>query len=170
MMLHYRIKCHQRSAKISCKTAANTSPVAATSLLNSCTGKHHTLPASNSTILSLLCALGHVNLLSDAWNDLCSEALNTLLHAALPAADASLLNFAAGGVVQFQDDDRGWRHVGWQCFWLFCICWVHIIEQQRNFTKHMWIVMLFAKCSRIEKLTIVITVRWSSSCDPGRYA
>ena len=60
--------------------------------------------------------LGHVNLLSDARSDSCSKALNTLLQELLYTADASLQNFAAVGVVHFQDDNRGRRHVGRQCF------------------------------------------------------
>jgi len=45
--------------------------------------------------------------------------LNTLLHEATHAADASLQNFTAVGVVRFQDNDRGRRKLDDNVFGCF---------------------------------------------------
>jgi len=49
----------------------------------------------------------------------------------------------AESVVPFQHDNKTTDVVlNEMVFWLFCMCWVHIVLKQRHFTKHVWIRML----------------------------
>ena len=96
-------------------------------------------------------ALGRVNLLSNAWSDSRSRRI------------AAKLRCSWRGSVS------RWRQRQTPCWMTMFIGYFAsdeciLFKNNKIFTKLMWIGMLCVECSRIEKLILVIKVRWSSSC------
>jgi len=81
------------------------------------------------------------------WPDWYRTALTySATHELLHTADVSLQNLTASA------SGHGWVSKWWQRnVWLFCTCSVHTVEDQRHFTKHVWIAMSWAECNWTKK-------------------